>query len=120
MSDLQMTCPQIREGEGAVVIIEHNFVGQRYEAEARKFKVSDPGPGIDDDGNDYDKGVVIRYVRPGRRKWQRAYAVDDNMSFLTVEYKGRVIYDSRLDVPCDFDALRRKQEERRREREQSA
>jgi len=115
-----MTRPQIREGEGAVVIVEHDFIGQRLEAEARKFKVSDPGPGIDDDADDDDNGVVISYVRPGRRKWQRAYALDDNWSFLLVEYKGRVIYDSRLDVPCDFELRRREQEARRREREQTA
>jgi hypothetical protein len=120
MNDLQMTCPQIREGEGAITIIAHDFIGQRYEAEARKFKVSDPGPGIDDDGDDYARGVVISYVERGRRKWRRAYAVDDNWSFLLVEYKGRVIYDSRLDVPCDFEPRRREQEARRREREQSA
>jgi hypothetical protein len=119
MSDLQMTCPQIREGE-RVTIVEHDFIGQRLEAEARKFKVSDPGPGIDDDANDYDNGVVISYVPRGRRKWQRAYAVNDNWSFLVVERDGRVIYDSRLNVPCDFEPRRREQEARRREREQSA
>jgi len=59
MSDLQMTCPQIREGEGAITIVAHD------------------------------------------------------------SYKGRVIYDSRLDMPCDFEPRRREQEARRREREQS-
>lgn len=91
MSDLQMTCPQIREGEGAITIVGHDFLGERYEAEARKFKVSDPGPGIDGDGDDYDRGVVISYVPPGRRKWQRAYAVDDNWNFLLVEFGRRAM-----------------------------
>jgi hypothetical protein len=59
MSNLQSTCPQIREGEGAITIIAHDFQGQRCEAEARKFEVSDPGPGRDDDANNYDRGVVI-------------------------------------------------------------
>src|SRR5262249_44334559 len=80
----QITCAQVREGERAT-IVEHDFLGQRFEAEARKFEVSDAGPGIDDCGNDYDKGVIVRYVPHGRRKWQRAYAVNDNWSFLVVE-----------------------------------
>ena len=101
----QVRSPQIRSGKRAMVV-EHGVSNgrlERLETEVREFKVL-VGP-----LGDWDRGVVIDYVRARCRKDRgrgsgRHWAVPDNQTFLTVECEhGAVLYDSRVDVPCDLE-----------------
>jgi hypothetical protein len=78
--------------------VEHSLRYGRLETEVREFSISVMSPW---------GGVVIDYVRANHRKdtgQGRHCAVPDNLTFLTVECEhGAVLYDSRLDVPCDLN-----------------
>jgi RecA-family ATPase len=98
-------CPQIREGEHAI-LVDHCALFGRRETKVRKFKVSQVKPYAQ-----YDKFVDISVVEPKRRRGKVYEVYPCDHTFYTIERDGRVIYDSRIDIPCDMIEWRRVREE---------
>jgi hypothetical protein len=99
-------------GEHAIIIRHSSVCGIRR-TEVRKFEVSEIAAYAQ-----YNASVVVRYILPGKRKWDGVRVLPDNTSYYTittlggVEY-GRTLYDSRQDVPCDMAAWQATQDEMR-------
>lgn len=87
----------MREHTGTVDIVRHNAVMGRTEQAARWFRVSDPRPFAQ-----FDASVCISYLAAGSRRQATLWVYSGNLEYLTVEADGRVLYDSRADVPCDM------------------
>lgn len=86
--------------EGApALIIRHLslFGGRPRKQKVRKFSVSPPGPYAQ-----HHTAVGVWFVLPRRRKSEYLNVVPDNLDWLTIEQDGKVIYDSRDEVPCDM------------------
>jgi hypothetical protein len=86
----------IRQGENAT-IIRHDAVFGRREKIVRKFKVGEVVSYAQ-----YKQAVSVQWVEPRKRNCWRFVVVPDNLVFCTIEHDGRVLYDSRNDVPCDM------------------
>jgi hypothetical protein len=91
------------ERTGPAVLTIHSAVFGRRGNEIQWFRVGEVKPYAQ---HERTVDVVFR-ERPqpnSRRKQQRAFTtvVPNNIRYLTVEAEGRVIYDSREDVPCDM------------------
>jgi hypothetical protein len=91
------TDKQVREGNKAT-LIRHCAVFGRKRKEVRKFRVTDPAPFAQ-----YPVAVTIWITEPRKRTSFGYRATPDNLTYLTVEVQGAVVYDSRSDVPCDME-----------------
>jgi len=83
---------------GTAVIVQHCAVMGRMETPVRSFRVGEAEPDAQ-----YPTSVSVWFVEP--RKRRRAYVTmrPESIRYLTIESAGRVLYDSRADVPCDMD-----------------
>jgi hypothetical protein len=97
----------MKEFNGKLKRVLHCAVFGRLEDVVRKVKVSNPGPHAQ-----YRASVWVNCVKAGRRKSVDVVMVPDDIRYCTVEDEsGRVLYDSRQDVPCDmakWEATRRR------------
>jgi hypothetical protein len=84
------------EGEKAT-IIQHCAVFGTVKTEVRKFWVNDAKPYAQ-----HPVSVIITFVEPRRRSSSYIRVVPDSHRFTTIEASGKVLYDSRNDVPCDM------------------
>ena len=50
----------------------------------------------------FDRAVSVWYVEPRRRRWHGFVVKNDDLVYVTIEKDGRVVWDSRADVPCDM------------------
>jgi hypothetical protein len=92
-----MTIPQIREGQNTTVILHCAGSGQKRTI-VKKYIVYEPRPSL------LDAVVVdIEYIEPRKRKWEYRTIMPDNFRFVTIEADSQIVYDSRLDVPCDME-----------------
>jgi len=95
------------EYSGEATIIIHNAIYGRQEQAVSWFKVSDVRPEFG------QPEVDIVFCRRG--KLGRSHSTvrsAGNHRYLTIEAGGRVLYDSRTDVPCDmavWEAVRARQ-----------
>lgn len=86
-----------REGEKAT-IIQHCAVFGNLKTRVRKFNVSSPKPYAQ-----YPVSVSVGFVKPRERNSYYFTIVPDDLRYLTIESEdGAVLYDSRIDVPCDM------------------
>lgn len=81
------------------VVVVHCAVFGRFERRVKSFEVGSPQP-----LGEYPVGVLVSFVEPRQRRAEGLTIVADNTRFVTVEDRGRVLYDSRSDVPCDMAA----------------
>jgi hypothetical protein len=87
----------MRERTGPAVIVQHCAVFGQLETPVRWFKVGKVGPYAQ-----YKQTVTVCF-RSVRERNSASYTMKpDNLRYLTVEADGRVLYDSRADVPCDM------------------
>jgi hypothetical protein len=86
---------QIREGKNAV--IHHHLSGHEgFRHNVRKFYVSEV---------DHTRGeATVTVGEPRGDSWT---VRPNNIEYWTVERDGAVIYDSRLDIPCDMEEYER-------------
>jgi hypothetical protein len=79
-------------------IIQHCATFGNLKTQVRKFYVSDPKPYAQ-----YDAAIDVSFVEGGKRRPAYFTITSDNRRWLTIEADdGRVLYDSRTDVPCDM------------------
>jgi hypothetical protein len=89
---------QMKRGGGRATVVLHDAAYGMSKVPVRSWTVGDPVP-VPSGGD----AVCIRYVAAvGRPPWF-FWMLPDNLLYLTVEQDGRVVYDSRADVPCDMD-----------------
>jgi hypothetical protein len=87
----------MRKGEHAT-IVGHSAVFGTKETAVRSWEISAVKPYAQ-----YDKSVVVFFVRPGKRKKEGWYCTPENLSYYTIKDRsGETVYDSRDDVPCDM------------------
>jgi len=56
----------------------------------------------------YETALVIRHKAPRERHWRYEYAIPCGYAYLTIEKAGKIVYDSRSEIPCNmeqFEAL---------------
>jgi len=88
------------DGENAV-IVQHCAVDGRLETPVRSFRVGEAEPYA-------QRPATVSVVFVPRRKRNKAVVTmrPDDLRYLTIEseseIEGRVLYDSRVDVPCDM------------------
>ena len=82
---------------GPAVIVQHCAVDGRMETPVRSFRVGEVPPCAK-----YPASVRISFVAPRKRGGASFSMEPDNIRYLTIETEGRVLYDSRADVPCDM------------------
>jgi hypothetical protein len=88
----------MKEFNGKLKRVLHCAVFGRLEDVVRKVQVADPKPDAQ-----YSVSVTIGSVPKGRRRWFFVTMTPDDIRYCTVEDEsGRVLYDSRQDVPCDM------------------
>jgi hypothetical protein len=84
------------EGEKAL-IVQHCAVAGRIETKARKFKVYEPRPYAQ-----WQVAVRVWFVEPRMRNGRYFEVTPDDIRYMIIERDGRVLYDSRDEVPCDM------------------
>jgi hypothetical protein len=78
------------------IIIQHCATFGNIKTPVRKFEVADPKPYAQ-----YAQAIQISFVEP--RRWAYITIRSDNYRYATIETEdGKVLYDSRVDVPCDM------------------
>ena len=83
--------------KGKVAIFHHCTLSGVSRTDAREVRIDPP-----DREAQYDDVVTIRYTEPRKRRG-RYFSVDPtNIVFVTVEVGGRLVYDSRTEVPLDM------------------
>jgi len=105
----------VRDG-GSAVVVKHCAVFGRRETPVRTFKVGE----VQRPYAQYDAGVTMIFQSPRERKRWGWTAVQDNLTYFTIEVDGNTVYDSRQDVPCDmkeWEATKREMASRDREDE---
>jgi hypothetical protein len=83
----------------AIVLCIHSAVFGDLKTVVREFKVSDVRPYAQ-----HKVSVNVSFVEPRERNWKYVTVTPDSERYHTIEQNGRVLYDSRKDVPCDMDA----------------
>jgi hypothetical protein len=83
--------------DGPATLVQHCAVYGRLETPVRWFEVGEVRPYAQ-----HPVSVDVTFIKP--RKRTRAYYTikPENYRYLTAEVGGRVVYDSRADVPCDM------------------
>ena len=79
-----------------ILIVMHCAVSGRLAFLARKYSVGPVRPYAQ-----HPVSVSVWYTPPRARRPTGFTITPDNIRFLTIEVDGRVVYDSRADVPCD-------------------
>jgi len=82
---------------GNAVIVQHSAVFGHLETPVRSFHVGEAQPYAQ-----YPISVSVSFVEPRKRKGAGYTVKPDDSGYLTIEAEGRVLYDSRVDVPCDM------------------
>jgi hypothetical protein len=95
-----ITKTNMKSGNNAL-IVQHCAVFGRLEAAARTFEVGPVKP-----YGESPCSVTVAFTRPKQRGRHTFTIVPDNRRYLTIEVAGKVVYDSRQDVPCDMVAWR--------------
>lgn len=88
---------QQREG-GPAVLVVHSVLWGRMEVAVDKFFVASPKP-----YDPYDKAVGIVFKESHKKAKLITLVIPENDRFVTIEIEGRVVYDSRLDIPVDME-----------------
>jgi len=88
----------VRAGEQAL-IVQHCAVAGRIETPVRRFSVLAVAPYAQ-----HPCSVTVEFKEPHKRGSFVYTMVPDDTRYLTIEMAGRVVYDSRADVPCDMAA----------------
>jgi hypothetical protein len=81
----------------AAVITTHCAVFGTWSETVREFQVSQVRP-----HDQYPISVSIDFVEPKKRRGRSAVTRPDNIRYRTIEVAGRIVYDTRTDVPCDM------------------
>jgi len=84
-------------GEKATIIQHCSALGI-LKTEVRKFDVHEPKPYAQ-----YPISVTVWFVEPRKRNRYYYTMTPDGIRFLTIECGGKVVYDSRTDIPIDMD-----------------
>jgi hypothetical protein len=87
----------IREHTGPALIVQHCAVMHRLETPVRWFRVGQPRPYAQ-----HPASVCVGFKKPRKRVPHYYTITPDNIRYLTIEVGGRVVYDSRQEVPCDM------------------
>jgi hypothetical protein len=86
--------------DGPATIILHCTVFGSLKRDVRCFEVGDVSPYAQ-----YTHSVTVWFKGPRKRNWDSYHVVSGNRRFITIEDRsGKLLYDSRQDVPCDMDA----------------
>lgn len=83
-------------------LITHCAVSGLIVRKISEFVVSEVKP-----YGQYETSVRINFVEPRKRGLAYKMVIPDDIQFVTIERKGAVLYDSRLDVPCDMEKFNR-------------
>lgn len=94
-----------REGDKAT-IIQHCAMFGNLKTEVRKFDVGEVKPHAQ-----HKKSVYVSFIKPRERRSYYYLMVPDNVRYITIERDGKVLYDSRTDVPCDMAAWQKSYDE---------
>ena len=94
-------------GEKAT-IVQHCAVFGTLKTEVRKLTIGTPRPYAQ-----HRVSITISFVKPRERKWSSYTMTPDDLRYLTIEQDGKVLYDSRTDVPVDMEAWRARYAEER-------
>jgi hypothetical protein len=87
-----------REGKNATILTYNFMRAEPSKRNVREFKVLEVKPYAQ-----YERSVSIVYCEPRRRRKFAITCFEDNLHYILIHQKGRgIIYDSRLDVPCDM------------------
>ena len=88
-----------RPAGGYATIVQHCAVFGRTATVVREWKVDAVWPDAQ-----HPASVSVSFVEPRKRRRHSYTMKADNLRYLTIEAAGRVVYDSRRDVPCDMAA----------------
>lgn len=92
----------MRRKKALPLVVVHCAMFGRVERQVKSYKVGPPVP-----FTNYPIGLIVTFTEP-RAKTDGAYTiVPGNTRYVTVEDRGRVLYDSRTQIPCDMEAWRR-------------
>ncbi len=86
-----------RGSHGPAVIIQHCAVFGERQRPVQWWMVGEVKPYAQ-----YDCSVVVNFIETGTRRKGYFTITPDNTKYVTVRVDGRVVYDSRTDVPCDM------------------
>jgi hypothetical protein len=98
----------LRAGKKAI-IVQWCTASGKLATEVHEWNVSEPMPKkhfCRENGEWVFKpsfAVFVYFTKPMKRE-KYFYEVVPECRFLTIEQDGCIVYDSRLDVPCDMDA----------------
>ena len=81
-----------------MTLVQHCGVFGRIETECRWAHV-----GAVERYAQYERAVCISFCKPRQRRWCFIHIVSNDVRYATLEQNGRVVYDSRTDVPCDME-----------------
>ena len=88
------------ERTGKATIIQHCAVFGQLMTEVRWFKVCEPRRHAQ-----HERAVYVNFIKPRKRVEAYYTIVPDNTRYLTIEDQwGKLLYDSRSEVPCDMEA----------------
>ena len=82
------------------LIVQHCAVFGRLETPVRAYCIGEP-----ERYAQHPVSVALFFIRPRKRTSASYTLVPDNLRYATVEVDGKVIYDTRKDVPCDMNKV---------------
>ncbi len=68
-----------------------------WEKKVRQWSIGD----VKADASSFS--VYVMFIEPKKRRSSYFTITSNNMKYLTIEDGGKVLYDTRRDVPCDMD-----------------
>ena len=68
-----------------------------WEKKVRQWSISD----VKADAS--SSSVYVMFIEPKKRRSSSFTITSNNMKYLTIEDGGKVLYDTRRDVPCDME-----------------
>ena len=90
----------IRKGTDSI-IVKHSVKEGTREIFVRTYEML-----ISQSIGHYEMVLVLRHKAPRERHWRYMYAIPCGYAYLTVEKEGKIVYDSRSEIPCNMEQFK--------------